>query len=36
MEVKPYLTFNGRCSPRFGMVDDRFGMSWMVVMMPTA
>ena len=21
-------------SPRFGMVDDRFGMSWMVVMMP--
>ena len=23
-------------SPRFGMVDDRFGMSWMVVTMPAA
>ena len=42
MPIEPYLNFDGRCeeaielgktffSPRFGMVADRFGVPWMII-----
>jgi PhnB protein len=33
MQVQPYLT-KTFFSPRFGMVADRFGVSWMIFVAP--
>ncbi len=36
MPIQPYLFYNGRCDEamRFGMLTDRFGVMWMIYVMP--